>query len=211
MNKTMTLFMILLVGMLVTSCQNAPKGVEATTKAAAAVKKALPAAKTFKVKAGSQVMWTGSKIGGQHMGTLNITEGSVSTQAGKVTSGKFTIDMNSLTCTDLKAGEGKEKLEGHLKSADFFDTAKSPTATFVITEAGGGNITGNLTMKGITKSVTFPSAVIVSPQGVSVTTPDFSIDRTNWGIQYGSATFIDGLKDKAINDKVGLKIVLQAG
>ena len=118
--------------------------------------------------------------------------------------------MNSLNCTDLEAGKGKEKLEGHLKSADFFDTATNPTSTFEITSVSGGNVTGNLTMKGVTKSVTFPADVKVTPDGVSVISSDFTINRTDWGIQYGSASFFDGLKDKAINDNIGLSIKLRA-
>jgi len=129
---------------------------------------------------------------------------------GNLVGGKVTIDMNSLEVTDMKAGEGKEDLEGHLKNADFFDVEKFPNSTFAITSVAGGNVTGNLTMKGVTKSINFPATIEVTDAGVTVSTNDFTINRTDFDMKYGSATFIDGLKDKAINDQVGLKLVLKA-
>ena len=156
------------------------------------------------------VSWSGSKIAGTHTGTLNVTIGNIDVTGGKVTGGKFMIDMNSLSVTDLEAGKGKEKLEGHLKSKDFFNVGANPTATFEITSATGGNVTGNLTMMGVTKSVTFPASINVGDQGVSVTTPDFTINRTDFGLKYGSASFFSDLKDKAINDNIGLSIKLKA-
>ena len=208
MNKTMTFFIILVVGLFITSCNNAPKGAEAVTKAAEAVKKAVPADKTYNVKAGSQVMWTGSKLAGQHTGTLNITGGTVKTQGGKVTGGRFQIDMNSLTCTDLKAGEGKEKFEGHLNSPDFFDTANHSEATFAITEVAqsgtGYSVVGDLTIKGHTESIKVNMAV----NGNTATTT-FNVDRTKFGVRYGSASFFDNLKDNAISDNFELVVNLK--
>ena len=151
-----------------------------------------------------------SKASGTHTGTLNVTSGNVDTKDGKVVGGTFNIDMNSLACTDLEAGKGKEKLEGHLKSPDFFNVAANPTSTFTITNVNNGNVTGNLTMMGVTKSITFPATIGMSDSGVTVSSNDFTINRTDFGMKYGSASFFDNLKDKAINDKVGLKIQLKA-
>jgi len=67
-----------------------------------------------------------------------------------------------------------------------------------------------LTMMGMTKSVTFPADVQVTDNGVSVATSDFTINRTDWGLKYGSASFFNDLKDKAINDNIGLSIRLRA-
>ena len=194
---------------LMASCGNAPKGEKAVTDTAKAVTKAAMS-KSMNVAPGSTVHWTGSKVGGQHTGTLNVSAGNIDVKDGKVVGGKFTIDINSLNCTDLKAGEGKEKLEGHLKSPDFFDVANNPTSTFEITSVAGGNVTGNLTLMGQTKSITFPATIEMNEKGVMVTSPDFTINRTDFGMKYGSSTFIDGLKDKAINDNVGLKVQLKA-
>ena len=194
---------------LMTACNNAPKGEKATTTAAKAVEKKA-ANKTYAVTKGSTLNWSGSKIAGTHTGTINVSNGSINVDNGAVTGGKFTIDMSSIVCTDLKAGEGKEDLEGHLKAPDFFDVAAHPNATFEITSVTGSNVTGNLTMKDVTKSITFPATIKVAPGGVMVTSSDFTINRTDWGIKYGSATFIDGLKDKAINDNIGISINLKA-
>ena len=194
---------------MITACNNAPKGEKAATTEAKEVA-TKSASHTYSVTPGSQVMWTGSKVAGKHTGTIAVSGGNISTNNGVVTGGKFTIDMASITCTDLKAGEGKEDLEGHLKAPDFFDAGVHPTATFEITSVEGGNVTGNLTMKNITKSITFPAKIAVMDKGVSVSSPDFTINRTDWGIKYGSASFFDGLKDKAINDNIGLQIKLRA-
>ena len=123
----------LLIGIAMVSCNNAPAGEKAKTETAKAVKE-VEANKTFQVTENSLVNWTGSKLGGQHIGTLNISDGQIEVAGDKVVGGKFTIDINSLTDLDMKPGEGKEKLEGHLKSADFFDVANNPTSTFEITE-----------------------------------------------------------------------------
>ncbi len=212
MNKLSFLF-ITAVTIFAMACQNAPKGEKAVTEAAKKVANnaaASAANATYKVESGSTIMWTGTKLAGPHTGTLNVSTGTVNVKDGKVTGGKFFIDMGSLTVTDLEAGKGKEKLEGHLKSADFFDVANNPEATFEITAVEGGNVTGNLTMMGVTKSITFPADIKAPAGGVSVKTPNFTINRTDWGLKYGSASFFDGLKDKAINDEIGLQIRLRA-
>jgi len=210
--KNLILTILALTTLALVSCQNAPKGEKAVTGAAQKVAKAKTSAtKTYKVDgAASKVSWTGSKISGKHTGTLDVKSGTVQVTDGNVTGGSFNIDMNSLTCTDLKAGEGKDKLEGHLKSPDFFDTANFPNSTFTITKVEGGTVTGNLKIKDVTKSVSFPATIGVSQTGVNVTSNDFTINRTDFGVKYGSAAFFDNLKDKAINDQVGIKVTLKA-
>ena len=210
------LFLFALVA-LVASCKNAPKGEAAATTDAAPVAEAM-AAKTLNVDiAKTLINWTGSKVGGTHTGGLKLSSGSVDVDGDKITGGKFTIDMASMTCTDLDA-EGGAKLVGHLSSPDFFDVAKFPQAMFEITKvtALSGNpdanamVYGNLTMKDITKQIGFKANAKVGPNGVSVSTGDFTIDRTDFGIQYGSSKLADIAKDKVISDKIGLKINLSA-
>lgn len=171
----------------------------------------------------SKVMWTGSKPAGDHTGTVNVTGGSVSAQNGMVTGGEFTLDMTSITVTDLE-GDQKSNLEGHLKGSaddnknDFFNVADFPTATFAITKvtkkegdpAGNALVYGNLTMKDQTKEVGFTANIDVKDEMVRVSTNEFAINRTDWGIKYGSPTFVEGLKDKAINDDIKLKVTLVA-
>jgi polyisoprenoid-binding protein YceI len=166
----------------------------------------------------SMVNWSGSKLTGTHTGTLKVSNGNVTMNKGKVTGGTFTIDMNSLTNTDLAAGQGKEKLEGHLKSPDFFDVGAHPTASFTITkvaEAMGDDavnalVYGNLTIKGVEKNVGFKAMINDKGEGVSISAPEFSINRTDFGIEFGSNSILGVAKDKAIDDNIKLSIELSA-
>ena len=132
---------------------------------------------------------------------------------GTLVGGNFTIDMNTLTNTDLE-GENKGKLEGHLKSDDFFGVATYPTAKLDITnvEAQGGNkyeITGDLTIKEKTHEVTFPATV--TTQGNQVTADaSITIDRSKYDVRYGSGSFFDNLGDKTIYDEFHLQVSLVA-
>jgi len=204
------LITILAVGLLA-SCQNAPKGEKAITGAAKEITKAATSAsKTIKLLPGGMIGWSGKKLAGEHKGLITISEGSINVADDKITGGKFTIDMNSISCSDLAAGQGKEDLEGHLKSADFFNVAAHPTSTFEITNVAGNQETGNLTLLGVTKSITFPANMAVTPEGTTVTSPIFNINRTDWGLKYGSAKFFDVVKDKAINDQISLSVRFKA-
>lgn len=171
----------------------------------------------------SSVMWEGTKPAGAHTGTLDVSSGMLSIEDGNITGGEFVLDMTSITVTDLD-GDAKADLEGHLKGSSeenqdhFFNVATHPTGKFVITKVtklmGNANAThmvyGNLTLKGITKEVGFNATVSVDDQKVEVATPKFTIDRTEWGIKYGSKKFFDDLKDKFINDDMGIEIKLVA-
>lgn len=155
----------------------------------------------------SSINWTGKKVLGQHNGTIDLVSGSLEMEDGKLIGGNFVVDMTSITVSDLKAGEGKEKLEGHLNSADFFDTTNHNEATFVITEVAqsgtGYSVVGDLTIKGTTASIKVN--MVVSDNTASTT---FSVDRTKYGVRYGSASFFDNLKDNAISDNFELAVNL---
>ncbi len=206
----------------VLSCGNAPAGEEAKTGDAAPVQSE---ASDTKSTDGSTPMtvdvnnstfsWKATKLmGGGHDGTFNLSAGNLLVKDNQIVGGKFTIDMNSLANTDIEKPEKKADLEGHLKSDDFFDVAAHPTATFEITEAKASNdgrqeITGNLTLKGITKSITFSAAVNPSESGLNANTGSFVIDRTEWDVKYGSG-LIGTAQNRIINDKVGIEINLIA-
>lgn len=204
-------FLFILIG-LVSSCK--PSGEKAKVSEAAPV--AEESGKSFKVDQ-ARISWEGKALTKSHKGTLSVSDGSISVEAGKVTGGNFTIDMTSMTNTDLPEDQ-RPKLVGHLASPDFFDVGKHPSAKFEITKVTGYTGTegvnslvyGNLTMKEVTKQVNFKANIDVSDNGVSVTTPSFTIDRTEWGVQYGSTKFFPDVKDKAINDNIGLIIKLRA-
>ena len=157
----------------------------------------------------STITWIGKKVTGSHNGTIALQSGTLNVDGKKVTGGTFTIDMNS-----IKDADGSAKLEGHLKADDFFGTAKFPTSTFVITKVAGSGakltVTGNLTIKGITKPVTFPATVAVNADGtVSALAGKITVDRTKYDIRYGSKSFFDSIGDKAIDDNFenGVKLV----
>ncbi|MBW1298076.1 YceI family protein [Aquimarina litoralis] len=156
----------------------------------------------------SSIAWTGKKITGKHSGTLNFSSGFLMFDKNVLTGGEFAVDMTSLQVTDLEAGKGKEKLEGHLSSDDFFGIKNHQSAKLVITKASksgkGYKVTGNLTIKGKTNPITFDLSV----NGNSAKTT-LSVDRTKYGIKYGSGSFFDNLGDKAINDEFELAVNLK--
>ena len=148
----------------------------------------------------STITWTGKKVTGSHTGTINLQSGNLDFENGALVGGSFTIDMNTIVCTDLGEG-GARKLEGHLKSDDFFGVAENPTAGLTITgveageEAGTYNITADITIKGITKPISFTANV-----GESNATATVTIDRSEFNVRYGSGSFFDNLGDKTIYD-----------
>ena len=158
----------------------------------------------------STVTWIGKKVTGSHNGTIALKSGSINVNGKAVTGGSFVMDM-----TSIKDADGSAKLEGHLKADDFFGTAKFPTSTFVITKVAGtgANVTvsGNLTIKGITKPLSFPATVAVNADGtVSALAGKIMVDRTKYDIKYGSKSFFDSIGDKAIDDEFILNISLVA-
>ena len=160
----------------------------------------------------SKFEWLAKKVTGEHYGDVMIKSGVLDVKGGKIVGGNFEIDTRTINATDLE-GEYKQKLDGHLKSADFFDVEKHPTAKFVITKAeqtgSDAKITGNLTIKGITHEITFPAKVEIKDHTLTATAT-FDVNRTKWDIKYGSGSFFDGLGDKMIYDDFNVKINLKA-
>ncbi len=164
----------------------------------------------------SKLEWVGEKVTGKHWGTVGIKSGNLTVDGDKITGGKVVIDFTSISVDDLD-GEYKGKLEGHLKSDDFFSTQDNPTGTFVIKKAAAksdknGNthvITGDMTIKGITKQISFPARVTMN-DGELKAFASFALDRTLWDIKYGSGSFFDDLGDKTIYDEFQVKFSLVA-
>ncbi|MBL7816813.1 MAG: YceI family protein [Saprospiraceae bacterium] len=168
----------------------------------------------FKLDASkSTFKWTGKKVSGSHWGYVKFSDGTVSVDKGKVVGGTFNVDMTSISVEDTK-GEWGKKLEGHLKADDFFGVDKSPKSTLVlktVTPKGGNNfeVKAALTIKGITNEVTFPATITVAKTGVNATA-SFKIDRTKYGIKYGSGSFFDNLGDKAIDNDFMVEVSIAA-
>lgn len=152
----------------------------------------------------SVLNWEGSKPTGSHNGTVALKSGGLLVEAGTLTQGVFVVDMNSITNTDMAGSNGAAKLEGHLKASDFFDVAVYPTAKFVITSVvdtdGKLAVTGNLTIKNTTKSITIPATIATAEGITTFKSETFTIDRTDFGVVYASKKLDAALKDKFIND-----------
>ncbi len=172
-------------------------------------------ATTYKVDATKSIMnWEGKKVTGQHNGTVLLKDGMLTVDGGKLTGGVFTIDMATMADLDLTDKGYNDKLMTHLKSPDFFDVAKHPTATYKITSVKPGAaanqyiISGNMTIKGITNAVSFPATVKMTGNMIEAD-GKATLDRTKYDIRYGSKSFFENIGDKAIYDEfvVNLKLV----
>ena len=148
----------------------------------------------------STVNWKGYKVTGSHKGTIGIQSGNLIFEESFLVGGTFIIDMTTITVTDLE-GEYKSKLENHLKSDDFFGVEKFPTASLIFTSAkatgkSAYEVQGNIVIKGKTEPITFNFSVYGNKATASL-----KIDRSKFDVRYGSTSFFDGLKDKAIYDE----------
>lgn len=214
-------FTLLLLAVFFAACSG-PEGTEVEASDAIdtdATQTEMMASAMYNVDASaSNVTWEGTKPGGSHTGTIPVSDGQLIVADGKIVGGKFTMDVRKLTNTDMPADEGGDKLVGHLLSADFFDVEKHPMASFEIarvqpatdTEGITHNITGNLTLKGVSKAITIPANVSMDGDMIKAAAPAFVIDRMDWGIEYGNGSIAGLAKDKVIADEVGLELMLVA-
>ena len=160
----------------------------------------------------STVKWKGSKITEGHDGFIQIQKGVLMINHGTLVGGQISIDMNTITNSDIESEKYKAKLEGHLKSDDFFDVEKHPLSTISITKATkteGNNysIVADLTIKGITHSITFDAEVNIQKIAFFAKAT-IKIDRTKWDIKFHSGNFFEDLGDKLILDEIEFDISL---
>ncbi|MCB0698088.1 MAG: YceI family protein [Chitinophagaceae bacterium] len=203
---------------LLASCQDAPKADNAEASEAQETEQVTGTDYVADVNQ-SKVEWVGTKPVGQHHGTFSLQNGTLIVSDNMLQGGNFTIDIKSLAPDDQN-DEYNAKLQGHLLSPDFFDAENHPTGTFEITNVTEGTgdtnalvmkdathmITGNLTLKGITKSITFPAKVDMNNGNVTADA-NFNIDRTQWEMVYGND---QSLGDKFIRPEVNLQVHLVA-
>lgn len=222
MMKSIQLMFVLMLTIGFMSCKSKSNAVE--TSSAQKVETKNEVAENYGVDlAASKVLWEGTKMTGKHDGDVKLSAGNIQMGKKGLVGGSFTIDMNTINCTDLEGGK-KAYLETHLKGTgddgqdDFFNVTKYPTASFEITKAtrlmnnpdGNYVINGNLKIRDISKSISFKANVQQSGNAITVTTPQFKINRTEWGITYKSTSLGNILKDKAIDDDMGIQINLSA-
>jgi polyisoprenoid-binding protein YceI len=230
MNKLMNLCIVSIALSLIASCKNAPDSDKAkTTEAKEETTSA--AGENYKVDTGaSKIEWIGTKVSGYHTGAVKIKDGELTVANGVLTGGKFVLDMTTIAATgpEKVSNEMSAKLTGHLHTEDFFDVAKFPEAIFIITGitpfSGTVNdsldprqeklneykvtdpthtISGNLTIKGVTKNIEFPARVTIADNSIEAKAK-FNINRKQWNIAY------TGKPDDLIRDEVYLGILLKA-
>ncbi|HEX5025092.1 MAG TPA: YceI family protein [Agriterribacter sp.] len=197
------------IAAIAASCVSNPEGDKAETKDAVAAAEVV-GEKLAIDTAGSSITWHGKKVTGEHTGTIDLESGELVVNDGKLSGGTFVINMASLEDKDLTSPEFKAKLENHLKSDDFFAVEKFPTSKFEITEvkhqdSGKVTISGNLTLRDVTRNITYEADVLESTADRFAAQADFNINRKDWGVAY------EGMKDDLISDEINFKINLVAG
>ena len=169
--------------------------------------------------AASSVTWHATKVTGEHMGTVNLANGYLSVTDGSLTSANVIVDMQTIACTDLE-GEWGDKLVGHLNSDDFFNVSEHKTSSFTLRnmtplkEASGDathTVTGDFTIRGITKSVTFDAKVTNTGDAYAIE-GSAVLNRAEFDVKYGSGSFFENLGDNLIHDNftVGFNLVAKA-
>jgi polyisoprenoid-binding protein YceI len=166
----------------------------------------------------SVVEWTGRNINNRHYGRIAISGGEVVTSSGLPVSGRFVLDMESMANLDLQDEGWRSMLHRHLKSEDFFDVERYPTATFELSGAaavvgatpGTPNveIAGNLTIKGRTHPLRFPAMVAAQEDGTLKAQASIDIDRTLWGVCYGSGRLYERLGMHLVNDLISIELFI---
>ena len=144
-----------------------------------------------------------------HAGTLKLVAGTMIVKDGIIQSGNFTIDMNSVRATDM-TGEGAKDLEDHLKSDDFLSTKNYPKGYFTVLNSvskstGSLTVSGYLILKGISNTISFPITVTETKTAITLKS-EFTVDRTQWGINYQSGSIFGTLKDDIISDTMNITL-----
>jgi polyisoprenoid-binding protein YceI len=163
----------------------------------------------------SDVHWWGYKVAkseaSSHDGTVKVKSGDMIMKGNNLVGGSFVLDMTSINATDL-TGEYQQKLNGHLKNGDFFEVEKFPTASFKITSVKKNSdkiynslVTGNLTVKGKTNTITFPAKIAYSKGVVSLVSEKFSFDRQKFDVAYKST-----MQDVFVKDDIEMLVKVTA-
>lgn len=195
--------------LVLASCAGNPEGKKAETSDSVEVAEKVTGTSYTVDTAQSTLYWKGTKVSGFHEGTVDIKSGAIFVDNGALVGGNFVLDMNTINSTDLE-GEYKGKLDGHLKADDFFAVVTHPEASFEISEVKAGAtandvvVSGNLTIKGVTKNITFDAKVDEISDTVVKSSADFNILREDWGVNY------EGKKDDLISKEINFKVTIVA-
>lgn len=164
----------------------------------------------------STLKWVGRKITYGHQGTIDLASGNLVVTDNEIKGGEFEIDMNTIVNLDLEDEAKNKKLTNHLRSSDFFNVSKFPRSYFRITsikkiksDQGNYDITGDLTIKGITNEITFPADIQINGETITASA-NLTFDRSKYDVRYGSGSFFDNLGDKIIYDDIEMEVELVA-
>lgn len=215
--KKNLLFATLAIALIFASCKSTPKNNQEVNSNDSSEKATITYAVDNSL---STIKWTGSKlVGGGHTGTINLVDGVLHGNESKLVDGKMTIDMKSLLNTDITDKGKSADLVGHLKSPDFFDTEKFPTAVLeiikieMLKEASADKnamLTSKLTIKGVSNEILIPALITIKEDNIAATA-SFKIDRKKWGINYGTeGSVADLAKDRIINNDIEFNVSINA-
>lgn len=168
----------------------------------------------------SVIEWTGRNPNTKHYGTIQLSKGEITVKEG-IIGGSFHIDMTSIKNINLEGDELQPVLISHLKSDDFFFVKLFPKAIFTIRTATpvkkttfsspNFKVKGTLELRGIKKGITFPATVNPLPEGGAIVEAHFDIDRTRWGVIYGSSRFFEHLGMHLVFDLISIQLRLVVG
>jgi rhodanese-related sulfurtransferase len=198
-------------------------GLEAWTAAGNPVEQRSPAAPAPKIADGvhaldlaeSKVVWIGRNLINKHWGHVALSAGQVEVREGIPVKGEVTLDMKRLTCSDLAGNPLHDVLIHHLESDDFFDVARFPEARFSFDRAEGCSdragcrnlkLHGQLTVRGVTKPLVIEASAGITPEGKAALQSTFCLNRTAWGVLYGSGSFFRRLAGHLVNDEIELQL-----
>lgn len=156
----------------------------------------------------SSLKWIAKKVTGSHYGGVKLADGVFSIKNSRIVSGRFTIDMTTISVDDIKNPEWNKKLLDHLNSDDFFSVQKHKTAVLEVTDSkpfvnGEAQVSGSLTIKGKTHPISFRVRMAGGRFSTTAT-----VDRTLYDIRYGSGKFFDNLGDNMIYDEFTLEVLV---
>jgi polyisoprenoid-binding protein YceI len=166
----------------------------------------------------SRVAWEGRQVRGTHDGTIDVHSGELYVYEGELLGGKVIMDMQQIVVLDIEDPEMNARLNGHLKSDDFFSVETYPTAEFEITsvepleqvtEEANHRVYGNMTIKGITHGIAIDAMIRVEDNFINAYA-DFDLDRSRWDVRFRSARFFENLGDNLIYDDFNLKMNIVA-
>lgn len=207
-NKMLLPFLILTIAPLFFGCDGT-----AANENNASVSSLSPGQKYTIDTKESVITWTGSMVlaSEEHIGYVHISKGELMIEKGQLVGGTAEIAMNTIEYKDKR---NKNTPINHLKSPDYFDIEKFPISTIAITSVTSVNdktlkVTGNLVIKGVARSVTFPANMEVE-NGIAKANGKLTIDRTDWGIRYRSGKFFDIVADQIVSDSIEFNIKIVA-